>query len=573
MSLRRTAQTIVPMFGEVSVAVQRRTASRRTLVFGIVRPAASTRAVASPPMGYLIHVSDVHLRPGSVDQSKILRSLGEALESVTASSPPALIAVTGDLFDSSDIDWNVAEPAFDSLLETLEAAAGTDTRIVVLPGNHDRRRSGVVGPHDARLFQQLATKATDRLTIAGADGELLTHVDGASGLGARLYAFDSTFLPRGLISAGGWMRREDLLRMASQTAADPERRPVMILMHHHLVPTPLTDVGKIITRDLPSYERALIDYALPRLVANGDCEELTMTALGAGTALSLLHALKRAVVVLHGHKHYPTARVLAATIADEGDVVLASAGSAGTAEPWSATPHADPMKLWPSFNVVRFDQGELGVECVAFSPKSKGPPRSRQLLSARLDGLRWTVSGVSERPIFDRLVQSTEAHFELLPDSWGAGRSLDLRCTRWVRSSQLDEPFEELVEGLPNAELDLNGRRRALPCAIEIPINERLSYLARGAISADREAAVHAYGAGTAHESVSLLNRHGAERAVLSLTSKDARARMGEVFGSLTDLHTGRERPAAVRLDGDVWTLQEQQCPPRSLLRIYWCLR
>lgn len=524
-------------------------------------------------MGYVIHISDLHLRPGNVDQATIMRSFGEALQSVTAGSPPALIAVTGDVFDSSDVEWKVAEQAFDALLATLNAVAGADTHIAVLPGNHDRRQSGVVGPHDTRLFKALATKATDRLTIAGADGELLTDIGEPAGLGARLYAFDSTFLPQGLISAGGWMRSEDLLLMASQMAGDAEGRPVIVLMHHHLVPTPLTDIGKIDTRGRPLFQRMLIQHALPWLVANGDSEELTMTAFGAGTALTMLHALGRPVVVLHGHKHYPTARVLAATIADEGDVVLASAGSAGTALPWNPAPHADPMKLWPSFNVVRLDADALSVECFAFSPDSNDEPRRRPLLSARRDGPRWAVTGVSERPTFDQLVESNEAHFELLTGSGGTGRSFDFKCTRLVRSSKVSEPFEEVVEGLPGACIDLNGATHSLPYAIKVPTNAELSYVAKHAICADREAAVKAYGVGTAHEWVGLVNRHGAARAVLSLSSENASTAIGPVFGSLTDLNTGRERPAYVgRIEG-AWVLEEHACPPRSLLRIYWCLR
>ena len=59
-----------------------------------------------------------------------------------------------------------------------------------------------------------------------------------------------------------------------------------------------------------------VEHLLPTLIANADREEMTMTALGAGTALSTLHALNRAVLVLHGHKHYATARMLSGMSAE-----------------------------------------------------------------------------------------------------------------------------------------------------------------------------------------------------------------------------------------------------------------
>lgn len=64
------------------------------------------------------------------------------------------------------------------------------------------------------------------------------------------------------------------------------------LLHHHLVPTLLTDIGPVETDTLPNPLRWIINHVLPRLVSNADREELTMTALGAGTAFSILHTLR-----------------------------------------------------------------------------------------------------------------------------------------------------------------------------------------------------------------------------------------------------------------------------------------
>jgi hypothetical protein len=45
-----------------------------------------------------------------------------------------------------------------------------------------------------------------------------------------------------------------------------------------------------------------------------------------------------------------------------------------------------------------------------------------------------------------------------------------------------------------------------------------------------------------------------------------------DVFGSVTDLTTGRERPADVQATPEYWTLTVEDCTARSLLRMYWPL-
>src|SRR5207253_6364998 len=132
--------------------------------------------------------------------------------------------------------------------------------------------------------------------------------------------------------------------------------------------------------------------------SNVDREETMMTALGAGGFLTALHTLGRPVLVFHGHKHYPTTRVLHGTRTGEGDVVLLSAGSAGVSERYVLTGRA--MEIWPNFNVVRIerhgDEFAVDADLVLFSP----PERSRQeivvrpLLSARSNGPRWVPKAV-----------------------------------------------------------------------------------------------------------------------------------------------------------------------------------
>jgi 3',5'-cyclic AMP phosphodiesterase CpdA len=210
--------------------------------------------------------------------------------------------------------------AFLRLHGAVVDALGGDAPTVVLPGNHDRRRLGLLGPHSDRLFRALHDAADPgRLFVAGGRTPFLAQIvpDALHGLPAHVIAYDSTYLPGGLVGAGGTIRLEDLLMAHASLPHDG--RPILLLTHHHLIPTPLTDVSSIDSARTPRLLRWLVRRVLPALVSYGDREELTMTALGAGTALSTLHAFGRAVLLLHGHKHVPTTRLLAGMTEGCGD--------------------------------------------------------------------------------------------------------------------------------------------------------------------------------------------------------------------------------------------------------------
>src|SRR5262249_6845702 len=146
----------------------------------------------------------------------------------------------------------------------------------------------------------------------------------------------------------------------------------------------------------------------------GDREELSMTAFGAGTALSMLHALRRAVVVLHGHKHYPTARVLSGTTAGDGDIVITSAGSAGTIQVYEPTSPAESVQLWPSFNTALLSEGRIDVTTTFFSPRDPGASTFlRPLCAATRDGARWRVEPVVDPDVAAPPIQLDEAVFSL----------------------------------------------------------------------------------------------------------------------------------------------------------------
>ena len=155
-----------------------------------------------------------------------------------------------------------------------------------------------------------------------------------------------------------------------------------------------------------------------------------MTAMGAGSVLSLLHSFERPVLVLHGHKHIASARKLEGMRDGEGDVILASAGSAATAQRWSprtderwadANSGGDAVRIWPSFNVVELDGDALAIETVSFGWKGRSAGRlaNRPLVWAERRGARWSVTPTtSSEPRMGPALRDNRAHVRL----WASAR-------------------------------------------------------------------------------------------------------------------------------------------------------
>jgi hypothetical protein len=311
---------------------------------------------------------------------------------------------------------------------------------------------------------------------------------------------------------------------------------------------------------------------VPALVSNADREELTMTALGAGTALSALHTFGRAVVLLHGHKHMPTGRLLRGMTDGCGDILLASAGTAGRRERVHATRDPDAARLWPSFNVVALAEHQVKIDAVSFSPKRNArPPIRRMLASVRRTGPKWELEPMTFRANDPApRVKRDEASYALWPSATHAGR-WDLACERTIElvpGARLRR-YVDFVHSLPpKLSRTRAGRRRAR--RVELSPNGTVSYTVREAVCRTLAEGTKNYGAGTAFEWIGLLSRYGAARATLRLD----RSNVGglEPFASVTDLSTGRERPIRVQTDGVGWTAVVEACPPRTLLRLYWPL-
>ncbi len=350
-------------------------------------------------------------------------------------------------------------------------------------------------------------------------------------------------------------------------------RPLLLLMHHHLVPTPVTDVSGVDRSHAPRVARWLLRVAVPALIANGDREELTMTALGAGTALSTLHSFRRAVLILHGHKHVPTARLLRGLSGGSGDLLLTSAGSAVQRERVHPSRHPDAARLWPSFNALRLDGDAVRVETVSFFPKRSSRPSIRRLLAhARRQGARWDIKpGPSRAQDPAPRVARDEARFFLSPSASQQDERWDLSCERTVTlipGARLNRyvDFARSVRAHRT-----RPSKRAVVRRVVLAPDATTRYAMPDALCRTLEEASRCYGPHAAFEWVGLLCRYGAERAVLTLSAQN----LGGVtpFGSLTDLTTGRERPLAVQQEAVGWHAVAENCAPRSLLRLYWPLR
>jgi 3',5'-cyclic AMP phosphodiesterase CpdA len=526
-------------------------------------------------MTLLLHLSDLHIAQDPAHQALLFDKLVDALGRERGAAPPerTVVVITGDVFDSAT---DRAPQLIDSFLwlhRRVVHALGGDAPTIVLPGNHDRRRLGLIGPHNAGLFLALR-EAVDprRVYVAGNRTPFLAQIVPAAfhGLPAHVIAYDSSYLPHGLVGAGGTIRIEDLLQ--AQAGLPRDGLPVVLLIHHHLIPTPITDVSHVDSVGAPRVMRWLVGKALPALVSNADREELTMTALGAGTALSTLHAFGRAVLLLHGHKHVPTARLVCGMTAECGDILLASAGSAGSRQAIGALGHADAARLWPSFNRVELSEEHVRVESVSFSPKrSTRPAVRRHLVHAQRLGPKWRLEPGTFTPVDPApRVRVDDATFRLSPaihpERW------DFTCERRVElceGARLPQ-YVDFVHALPLLpRLRRKRARRRAGRRVELTIGGVTRMRFEQALCRTVDEAARLYGADIAFEWVGLLCRYGAARATLRLARTTPEL---EPFGSVTDLTTGRERPVAVRAEAEHWTIASDACAPRTLLRIYWPL-
>ena len=534
-------------------------------------------------MSVLLHLSDLHLGSERAEQTEILDALASAVatERAQRGRDVDLVVVSGDVFESANLDIPRATETFAKLHTALVDALGRPTPFVIVPGNHDRRISGLLGPHRSELWSAFASTAPRDVFVHGVamqgamagESPFLAQVvpHRLHRLPLWLVAYDSTFLPRGLLGAGGTLRREDLLHVASQIGAHRPDWPIVVLLHHHLVPTPVTDVDPIDADERSSLVRWGVTELLPRLLAHADREEWMMTALGAGSALSALHDLGRAVLVLHGHKHNATARSLDATITGQGDVLIASAGSAGTAGSVRQAVTHRSARVWPSFNVVELDPESVAIDTAAFGWKgrSRGEVEVTPLVCASRRGSQWRVVP-TPRGARDRGPKLAEDTMSVrLLGSRRAGR-YDLAIERRL-TPDLDARVPHYVETLAplsGAAVFVRGVQVTLPHDLALAFEPSRYLVEGGAYRTHAEALRTQRGSAAPYGHVELLVRYRCARAELRVFGVP----FVEIFASATDAGNGQQTVIPVVREDDALVVRLTECPARTLLRLHWPL-
>lgn len=301
-----------------------------------------------------------------------------------------------------------------------------------------------------------------------------------------------------------------------------------------------------------------------------------MTALGAGSALSALHDLGRAVLVLHGHKHNATARSLDATVTGQGDVLIASAGSAGTAGSVRQAVTHRSARVWPSFNVVELDPESVAIDTAAFGWKgrSRGEVEVTPLVCASRRGSQWRVvptpRGARDRG--PRLAEDT-MRVRLLA-SRKPGR-YDLAIERRL-APDLDARVPHYVETLaplPEAAVFVRGVQVDVPHDLSLDFEphglDPSRYLVEaGAYRTHAEALRTQRGSAAPYGHVELLVRYRCARAELRVTGLP----FVEAFASATDAGSGQQSVVPIVREGDALVVRLLECPARTLLRLHWPL-
>jgi 3',5'-cyclic AMP phosphodiesterase CpdA len=540
-------------------------------------------------MAVIAQLSDLHLLSGAPEQPEILSALVAALQQEAARRPGGvdLLAITGDVFNSATRRATPFVDAFLRLYDELTRALGKAVPTVIVPGNHDRRKLGLIGPFRKEPFAELKRALGDKAFVHGSSIPFLGQVVPPEfhGLPVWVVAFDSTYVPSGLISAGGTLRQEDILHVAAAIGDRNPDWPVLFLLHHHLVPTPLTDVGVVQVDKTPQLVRWSVEHLLPMLIANADREEMTMTALGAGTALSTLHALDRAVLVLHGHKHYATARMLSGMTVGQGDVLIVSAGSCGTVQSWFPTTAKDAATLWPSFNIIELlpDRVRVDVAYFGYRPDVVGHINTRPLVQAQRERTHWRVAPV---PLDTAEGDFPATQTNYLSCSLTPNRSLprwDCICERRYDGDPESAPeaYGEAIDAIEDSELTLLGEHGSLLSAARNPPTEltlqrgvSTRYSIVGAYCRTVSEAERLFGSRWApYAWLGLMNRYASKQVRVELNSPGTTALQG-AFASETDLGTGLQRPLRLSAEStdDKVVIQYENCPPRTLIRIYWPL-
>jgi hypothetical protein len=257
-------------------------------------------------------------------------------------------------------------------------------------------------------------------------------------------------------------------------------------------------------------------------------------------------------------------------------VLVVSAGSAGTAQRWSHGETQNAARLWPSFNVIDWTGPDLRIDTVSFPWKGGGSVVIHPLLRATRDGAAWNIDRLPLVPDSDAPPDLERNHSRILLAAAGSNGNgcWDYTCERSVSAERGVLRYVETVEGAPNGRcvIEPYGAELPLPADVHLEVDGLTRYRVHGAVFRTFAAARAAQGhRASAFAQVGLMNRYSSRQARLELSGLGERA--SAAFASATDLGTGLERPLVLQRGGEGGVAaQLDDCPARTLLRIYWPL-
>ncbi len=382
-------------------------------------------------------------------------------------------------------------------------------------------------------------------------------------MGCRLTSWRTIHLT---CRAGWWglaarFALEDLLQVHAQLPDDG--LPLVLLVHHHLIPTPVTDISHIDMVGTPRLVRLAVQSVLPKLFSHAGPRRAHHDRARRGTALSALQSFERAgCCSCTGISTSRPRACCGALDASSGDLILTSAGSAGRSE--GVYSHAAesraPLALLQLGGAVRTARARRGA--VLFAQAQRAAAHSsgsgaRQAL--------WFQNGKSSparsrRAILPARVVSDESTYTLSP-SHGSAERWDFVCERRVA----------FASGVPSFAATRTSCTRCR-CSRPARIRGRTDATIAAWIfrSKGRRLTVR-----TTRSAAHSQRRHAVtDRAPRSSGSGScvATAPTKRACGSRRARAMSFNRSRAPRIYDDLWSVTVRDCAPRTLLRIYWPL-
>ncbi|MEW6211198.1 MAG: metallophosphoesterase [Acidobacteriota bacterium] len=260
----------------------------------------------------IAHISDLHLSTTGAWKTFELAAAD------IAAFKPSIIVVTGDLVDNPvESDLSKVKVRLEKLCEDCSIEDPT-RNLIVIPGNHDYRWSGLFGEKSIEnsAFNHVF-RNWERPRLINIEGRHLTFfcMDSNATKDPRIS------LAHGRVGESGYARLSaDYLKMQEDHPEIFAESFKIALLHHHPLPIADTEIDSITDKDV------------------------FLSLEDAGTFMREV-VEKRIDLILHGHKHYPFfSRIKFVTAAyGEREVTVIGAGSA-----------SKPGKHGNGFNLIRF---------------------------------------------------------------------------------------------------------------------------------------------------------------------------------------------------------------------------